>query len=133
MANIYNSIAKPPKSLLGVDLNEYIPKLSEDDIDRGTIERYFVRQANHLVGEIVEIDKQSFERLKANALWQTVQLTWRIAGDLDDVLGPPNINSPVRTYTGVITANQMAIDEGNAVLPGLKYKLMNNTQYWIGR
>lgn len=133
MGHVYNIIGNPPKSLLGLELTEQLPQLTPDDIDKGTIDRYFVRQVNHASGEIVEVDNKTYTRLLSNALWNVIKITWRISGKLDDVLGPQTGNSPNRLYTGVLTANTIATNDAEKYMPGIKLKLPNPAQYWIGR
>lgn len=121
----------PPLSLASVPIiNEYYPTISDEDINKGFITRYFSRQANHSQGEILEIDQKTYNRLKNNKLFKVISLEWKIKGPLDDVNGPPNLNSPTRLYTGVNTANRLITEQNNIEMPGLKYKLTNFSQFW---
>lgn len=129
----YNGFGKIPSSLAGTAIDEYYPVISKDDITQGYVVRYFARQANFKVGEITEISPQTYQRIKSNALFNIISMEWKIAGPLDDVMGIPHINSPTRLQTGVITANKLTLATAEKDMPGLQYKLMNPTQFWIGK
>lgn len=129
--DFYRTIASVPKGLTSVEINEYYPIITKEDIDRKRITRYFVRQANHKDGMIVEIDKQQYDGLKNHPMYQVIEMPWRIAGPLDDVPGPPMANTPTRLYTGVITANKMALAQAEKEMPGMQYKILNPTQFWV--
>ena len=111
-------------------LIDHIPYITKAALDKGVLIRYFARQTNHTSGEITEITEQQYNKLRSNPLYKTLALKWKISGQLDDVAGPPSINTPTRLYTGVMTANQMAVVAGNEVLPGLVDKLTNLQQFY---
>lgn len=128
---IYNSIRKAKKTFTEkLPQLDHYPTVTPDDIDNGILMRYFVRQANHYSGDILEIDERRFNKLRINPMYKTVKVAWKITGRLDDVMGTNNINSPTRLVTGVNTANKMAIEDADKELPGLKYKIMNYSQFW---
>jgi hypothetical protein len=133
MSDIYNSIAKIPKSFVDTWLAEIFPKIDQEDIDNGFIVRYFAQQVNQRSGVIFEIDKSTFNRLQNNHVYRTISIEWRIKGALDDVLGPPHINTPRRKYTGVLTANRLSLEMGDKQLPGLKYRILEYNQFWVGQ
>lgn len=115
-----------------VDIVEYYPHPTKDEIDIGVMVRYFVRQANHRTGYITEITKAASDTLKDVPVYKTISLEWKITGALDDILGPQHINTPVRLYTGVRTANELTATRFDKEMPGLKDKLRNYVQFWIG-
>jgi hypothetical protein len=128
--SIYNDIANIPSSLLGPSFTEYTPRVTQEDIDKQYIIRYFTRQVNVRIGEITEINKDVYNDLQKNSLWQTVMVTWRIAGALDDVYGVPDVNTPVRLFTGVLTANGNSTIAADLEMPGLKDKLNDPSQFY---
>jgi hypothetical protein len=128
---MYNKNANIPDSLTEEVLIDYVPHVSQEDIDRGYMIRYFVRQANHIDGFITEVAQSDYESLKTNHFYVTLELHWRITGPLDDIPGPNAVNTPTRLYTGVTTANSLALNEGEKVLPGIKLRLRNPTAYYI--
>jgi|SRR6185312_1505246 len=126
----YSQAISIPKSLLSADIEDFTPTITKDDIDKQFIYRYFCKQVNQPLGEIVEIDSNTYSKLTMNNMYKAIQIIWRIAGPLDDIPGPPNINTPTRLYTGVITANTLTIQQAEKDLPGMKYKVINFTQFY---
>jgi hypothetical protein len=130
--DIYAGVARIPTGLLLTWVQESFPSVTKDDIDRGYMIRYFARQANHNQGDVLEISKDTFDRIQTANIYKTVSMQWRIAGPLDDVPGPQHINSPTRLYTGVMTANRLAMEEADKAMPGLKFRILNFAQFWQG-
>lgn len=126
----YKFIAGTLPDFETVNLADYIPVISKDDIDAGSIERYFARQVNHADGYITEVSKSEYDKIRRNSLYNTIAITWRISGPIDDKLGPQTGNSPVRLFTGVKTANTLTLAEANKQLPGMTSKIINATQYY---
>jgi hypothetical protein len=184
---------------------EYFPQISQPDIDNEYITRYFCRQANHKASEeILEISQETYNRVKLNTLYNTVQLKWRVAGKLDDgyvlyvgqtrqltpnirlkdtdtyrwvstdpeilsvtetglvgALAPgdasinivknnkdvytsanfiinqlatvDDLKTSLRTFTGVVTANKLALQQADKQLPGMINKILNPAQFYRGR
>lgn len=129
---LYQYISNLPPSLSADLFDEYFPTLSADIIDNGVMMRYFIRQANHRTGYITEVDVTTYNQFSLNALYTCVALPWKIRGALDDLVPSPYPNAPVRTYTGVKTANILSLELVEEELPGIRKKLNNITQFWIG-
>lgn len=130
----YTSISRTPSYLQGsVYLTlDVLPKITNADIQNGTITRYFARQTNLPNGEIIEVTKSQYDQLKNIPLYTIVQIPWKISGPTADVSPPPLDNMPTRMYTGVVAANQQSIQLGNRELPGLSNKLINPLQFYQG-
>jgi hypothetical protein len=128
----YQRVGKIPKGLdeRHIVIDAHHPRPTRKDIQNGSIERYFARQVNQPNGEITEISKQTYDRLKTNAFYLTAQLTWRITGKKEDIAGPNTLHGPTRTYTGVTTSNRVAVEEADRQLPGMRNRLRNYSQYW---
>jgi hypothetical protein len=131
--NIYNRVGKPPKSLLPVDTVYHTPIISVQDNSNGEILRYFCRRTHHSSpGEIVEVSKQTYNSLKSNSMYLTVEVRWLVKGKILDVVGLTNSNSPTRLYTGVETANKLFVEEANKKLVGLKIIITDYIKFWQG-
>jgi hypothetical protein len=130
VVDTYKHLAGTLPDFETVDLRDYVPVISKEDIDAGSIERYFARQVNHAEGYITEISKNEYDKIRRNSLYNTIVITWRISGPVDDKLGPQTGNSPVRLYTGVKTANTLTLAEAERQMPGMTSRIINPTQYY---
>jgi len=130
---LYQYVAKLPASLSTARFEEFYPVPSEADIDNGVFTRYFIRQANHKAGYITEIDQSTYSEFRSNKMYKVIELPWRIKGKLDDEFGPRDGNTPIRTYTGVKTANALSLKEAEKEMPGITRQLGNLIQFWIGQ
>ena len=110
------------------------PRIKSKDIDRGYITRYFVSSSSQSSGnEIIEITKKHARTLRNSSLYRIVEIPWRIRGGIEDILPPPHMpNPPERLYTGVRTANLMAIEQASEQIPGIKFKLVDPLEFYIG-
>ena len=105
----------------------YLPVITKQDVTFGQITRYFARQVNETSGEITEISKQTYDRLQTVPFYATVALVWRITGAIDDTTG---VGPSTRLYTGVRTANRLALETANDVIDGMRYQITNLLQFY---
>lgn len=131
--DIYAKIAKIPPSLTATWVVETFPQVTSEDVDSGFMMRYFARQANHSQGDVLEINRETYDRLQSANVYKTVAMEWRIAGPLDDVPGLQNKNSPTRLVTGVMTANRLSMERADKEMPGLRFRILNFSQFWTGK
>lgn len=128
---LYESLISVPDYLRGHNSTilrfDFVPIISKQDIDNGSIIRYFARQSNVGHGEIIEIDKSKYDLLKTLPLYLAISIPWKISGSLDDIL-----SGPIRIFTGVLTANQLAVQDAENLMPGIKLKLINFQQFYQG-
>lgn len=137
LVEVYNSLITPAPHLAGVSSYvlslDYILRLTQKDIDNGQLFRYFAQRTNHPNGEILEISETQYQKFSQLSSYVTAKINWKIKGKLDDIMGNALIvNQPSRFYTGVITANTLAIQDGDNQLPGLRFKLSNPVQFYQG-
>lgn len=130
---LYQYISNVPPSLVSAEIEELFPVPEQDAIDSGVMMRYFIRQINHRTGYITEIDKSTYNKFRSNKLYKVIEIPWRIAGALDDVMGPRDGNTPTRLYTGVKTSNEMTLKAAESEMSGITRQLGNPVQFWIGR
>lgn len=128
----YNEIATPKEYLKGKDGKilgfDYRHTVTESDIDKGYIHRYFARQANQQEdGEIVEISETQYNQIQNIPLYVVAKVRWRISGKLES----RKIGDRV-IYTGVEDANSMARDDAERQLRGVAYKMTNLLLYYQG-
>lgn len=129
---LYQYVSKLPPSLSTARYDEFYPVPDQAAIDAGFFTRYFIRQANHRAGYITEIDSSTYNEFRSNKLYKVIELQWRIKGKLDDEFGPQQGNTPVRTYTGVKTANALTLKSVEKEMPGITRQLGNLIQFWVG-
>lgn len=111
---------------------DYIPVIKREDIDKGYIIRYFTRRANLVAGEITEISVQDKWKLQKIGMFRFVDIPWKISGMLEDIAGEGSVHSPIRKYTGVLTANKENVMLAESNMPGIKLKLTDYRQYYQG-
>lgn len=135
LREVYSVVGKNLPSFQPLEqffVREYFPQPTTEDIDNEYLIRYFTRPANQHAGEIYEISKQTFDRIKTNNLYKSISMKWRVSGKLDDVMASPDINTPVRLYTGVLTANKLSLDMAESEMSGMKQKITNYAQFYKG-
>ena len=102
------------------------PKPNKQEITAGSMFRYFIKQQNN--DNILEIDRNQYVTWQNNGIdkkmYQAVQLTWYISGQIDDV-----VNGGV-TIPGVQTKNKKQIQYAAQTLPGIGLVLNNLLEYY---
>ena len=84
------AIKRRPKSNEKYARN-FLPKPSENDYQKGYIERYFAKQRNNIQAPIVEIDKKQYDSHAVagtglnSAFYQVLLLRWKLTGELQEV------------------------------------------------
>ena len=114
-----------------VDIIPFTPAISKSDRQFGEITRYFVRFVTHKTSaDIIEVDKTTYNALKKNSFYVTTQVRWKISGPLDDQNGLPNVNTPIRLVTGVVTANKLSVQLSDEELSGLSEYITDYKRFW---
>jgi hypothetical protein len=120
-----SSKIRPPK------LEAYTPQITKRERMQGEVVRYFARFTTHTSpADITEVSKTTYTALRKNSLYQTVKIRWKITGKLEDEFGLPDINTPVRLYTGVLTANRMSTELANETLSGITEYITDYKRFW---
>lgn len=125
---IYQRIVGGTDKNLERPIASFLPKPTQADYLHGTIIRYFARQANQPTGEITELNKTNYDRVKTQGFYLTVAVSWKISGTDKNLFDERGI----RTVTGISTANSMELDLAEKTMPGLRSKLTNVYQFWKG-
>lgn len=104
-----------------------IQTLTQDDIKRGYITRYFAYRQTDLVA--IEIDLKQYDAIGSNTLdsnlYKPIKLKWYITGPIQDV-----VNGIVKT-NGVQTKNKMSVVAAEKDAPGIGFFLRNLTEFYI--
>lgn len=99
----------------------YKPKITESDMNAGSIARYFVKFISN--PSIVEVDKDQYEYFKNNSYYTAIKIPWMITGNLNTVV----TNNVERL--GIEDQNKKIVQYFNQQLPGLNRKIKNFLQF----
>jgi hypothetical protein len=102
------------------------PKITQQDIARGYVSRYFVKYLNSK--KIVEVDKQQYFKFVTNTSYQTIEIKWIIGGYDNDTL----VNRDQILY-GAETQNKNQKEIYNQIMPGVARMLPNPLEYFSGK
>lgn len=128
---VYDRVSRATTKVQPPKIESYTPQITARDRKNGEILRYFTRFTTHTSSaDITEVSKTTYTALRKNPLYRTVKIRWKISGKLDDEFGLPNINTPVRLYTGVLTANRLSVELADEVIKGLKEYISDYKRFW---
>lgn len=130
----YNTVGKPRKYLKGVDMitSEYVPTIETEDITRGYVNRYFVRQVNYPSdGEILEVSRNQYNKVKDLPLYRAIELRWKIAGPIENIPVGAVDNPNSVHYLGIRDSNKKSLEIAERKLPGISKRLPNLLQYRV--
>lgn len=128
---VYDRVARVSSKVSPPTIQSYTPQITARDRTNGEIFRYFARFTTHTSSaDITEVSKVTYTTLKKNSLYQVVKIRWKITGKLEDEFGLPNINTPVRLYTGVLTANQLSVELADETMKGIKEYITDYKRFW---
>lgn len=131
MINVYNSVASPPESLLPVNIKFADIVITRQDLLNGEITRYFCRPVNQSDSSgIIEVDKQTYQQIKSNRLYSSVEMRWIIKGNVEDSL--TNSGSLTRLQPGVKTTNKLLVKIADEQMSGLQTVITNYLKFWQG-
>jgi hypothetical protein len=102
------------------------PAPTKQEITAGSMFRYFIKQLNN--DNILEIDQNQYATWQNNGIdkkiYQAVQLTWYISGEINDVVAGGV------TVPGVQTKNKKQIQYASQTIPGIGLVLNNLLEYY---
>jgi hypothetical protein len=81
----YTSLIRNVSEFENIRIKAYIPRPTEGDYNVGYINRYFTQKGNDIKSYIFEINQSQYESLTSNPFYKTIQLNWKISGDVNDV------------------------------------------------
>lgn len=110
---------RPPKA--------FYPKISEEDYNKGYIERYFLQKRDTKGSPIFEVKRTTYVRYHSTPFYAGVKLKWRILGNLVDKYDDKNIFIP-----SVQTSNSKAIAEAEKIIDDINLYLVNLKQFYRG-
>ncbi len=132
-----------------VTIKNTVPVVSQKDINRTFMYRYFASKANQLLetpvnniqreGPVYEITRRDYERYLDNQFVVTTHLKWLIVGRKEDMTimvdtANPNYEDgkePI-TIPGILTQNKASVMFHSRKIPALKSYLRKYDQFYVG-
>lgn len=102
------------------------PKITSDDLRRGFVNRYFVKNVSDR--RIVEVDAVQYKKFVGNPYFESIIVPWVITGNEADTIDP----TTGQLVLGVPKRNLQIIDYYDSVMKGLRRNLRNPMEYFNG-
>tara|TARA_B100000780_G_scaffold198866_1_gene140678 strand:- start:893 stop:1279 length:387 start_codon:yes stop_codon:yes gene_type:complete len=121
----YNIIRKD-STTIDFNVTTHIPVITEKDIKRGYITRYFIQKTNDKGAPIYEVNRSTNSYYSSKPHFMSVKLRWRITGPMEvqyDSIGTI-IEKPVSE------SNRISIKMVAYEIPNLKLYLPNLLQFY---
>lgn len=102
----------------------YIPTITQEDYDRGYIDRFFVARINYF--DVIETNYKEYNRANTSYFIK-IKISWKITG--------PEFNTYIgKTLqeTGVVNYNTFRISDAQSYIPNISVVLNNPKQFWRG-
>lgn len=102
----------------------YIPTITQDDYDRGYIDRFFVARINYF--DVIETNYKDYNTANTSYFIKT-KIDWKITG--------PELNTYIgKTLqeTGVVNYNNFRIRDAQLYIKNINIILNNPKQFWRG-
>lgn len=119
------------KQQLLATINNVIPTISNEDIERKIKTRYFAKYATQRNGMIYELDGGQYASIQSNNLFLKTTIDWIIRGKLEDTILtlPSDTNILIK---GVISQNKTLVALAEEELPGITNHLKNYVEFYSG-
>lgn len=119
------------KQQLLATINNVIPTISNEDIERKIKTRYFAKYATQRNGVIYELDGGQYASIQSNNLFLKTTIDWIIRGKLEDTILtlPSDTNILIK---GVISQNKTLVALAEEELPGITNHLKNYVEFYSG-
>ena len=105
----------------------YYPKISQEDYEKGYIERYFLQKRDTKGAPIYEVKRTVYSNYYSTPFYVGVTIKWRIIGDLVDSYTEMDAFIP-----SVTTSNRKAIEEAEKIIDDINLYLVNLKQFYKG-
>jgi len=119
------------KQQLLATINNVIPTISAEDIERKIKTRYFAKYATQRNGTIYELDGGQYSLIENNNLFLKTTIDWIIRGKLEDTVLtlPAGDNILIK---GVISQNKTLVALAEEELSGITNHLRNYVEFYSG-
>ena len=119
------------KQQLLATINNVIPTISAEDIERKIKTRYFAKYATQRNGTIYELDGGQYSLIENNNLFLKTTIDWIIRGKLEDTVLtlPAGDNILIK---GVISQNKTLVALAEEELSSITNHLRNYVEFYSG-
>lgn len=115
----------------GEALKNYFPSPSDEDYERGYVNRYFAKKIGIINGEIIEISKEQYDEYNGNLstynglMHKFLMIEWKIKGRIRDLH-----ENGVLIESGILDANLRTLRNAETIMPGImnKFKIDFSSQ-----
>ena len=122
-----------------INIDQTIPSVTDKDIRRKFMYRYFAAKSNHRTSMIYEITRRDYDRLVDNDYVVLGNLKWVIVGKLEDrtiqvYTGNPAYEQgkePI-VIPGILTQNQASVMFLSRRIPAITSYLRKYDQFYVG-
>lgn len=122
-----------------VKILDYVPEITEQDIRRGYVPRYFVARGNQITTVVHEVSDTEYNKLKQKDFLVTGYINWSITGKLEDTYidlytGNPTYEAGLEPilFAGVLTQNEAAVRFLGRKIPAVINYLRRYDQFYVG-
>lgn len=107
----------------------YYPKVTQEDYNRGYIERYFTKKRNDTGHNIIEINESTYSGINTNGpidgnLYAKYKLKWKISGKLNDV-----VKNGITVEHGIYDTNMRVLNKAEIEFKGIKKYLTDKIEF----
>ena len=99
----------------------YFPSPTDQDYERGTIKRYFVKDRRNSM--IKEVDQVTFKKLRVVPVFTRLQITWKIIGPVAD----SKLNSYI--VPGTEGINKKTVEDAEVQMRGIISYITDYTEF----
>jgi len=130
--SLFNSLGDiRAKRRLSATIENVIPTISREDVERKIKTRYFAKYTAQRNGNIYEITGGQYSSIENNPLFRKTSIDWIIRGKLEDTILTLG-NGENILIKGVISQNKTLLGLAEEELPGITNHLRNYVEFYSG-
>ncbi len=130
--SLFNSLGDiRAKRRLSATIENVIPTISREDVERKIKTRYFAKYTTQRNGNIYEITGGQYSSIEDNPLFRKTSIDWIIRGKLEDTILTLG-NGENILIKGVISQNKTLLALAEEELLGITNHLRNYVEFYSG-
>ena len=119
------------KKQLSATIQNVIPTIAAEDIQKKIKTRYFAKYASQRTGLVYELDGGQYAAIENNSLFKKTTIDWIICGKIEDTVLTLANNQNI-LIKGVISQNKALLALAEEELPGITDHLRNYLEFYSG-